>query len=164
MAAVAGPAVEVDDRRNGRSAPSDAEPAGMIDDLARLLADVLAAEGAPSQAEAGLHLVGRAEIGDLNARHMGVEGPTDVLSFPIDGVADDAAIVGDVVLCCEVAADQADGHAGSFVDECRLLVVHGALHLAGWDHADDAQRDAMWARERALMAELGASPPKDPWT
>lgn len=179
---VAGPAVVVDDRR---PAPDSAhDPEGLADDLARLLSAVLSAEGVAAVAEAGLHLVDREEIAALNAEHLGGDGATDVLSFPVDGAAADPAdptappsagdgadrgvgaaawLVGDVVLCPSVAAEQCAEHAGTMLDECRLLVVHGALHLCGWDHDTDGARRAMWARERDLMDRLGVAPPGDPW-
>ena len=71
--------------------------------------------------------------------------------------------IGDVVLCPVVAATQAAGHAGSIEDELALLVVHGGLHLVGWDHEEDVDRHAMWARERELMTELHRAPARDPW-
>jgi len=173
--AEAGPIVEVDDRRSGvggSGEPAAELGAELAAELAALLSAVLLAEGAPAHATAGLHLVDVAEISELNDEHMGVSGPTDVLSFPLDGPGDHDGpgpdqdvqqIVGDVVLCPDVAVAQASEHAGSKADECRLLVVHGGLHLCGWDHAEPDDRDAMWARERALMAQLGVSPSGDPW-
>ncbi len=133
----------------------------------RLLADALAAEGVASRAEASLSLVDRARIAELNAEHLGGTGPTDVLSFPIDGagpVADEETwMVGDVVLCPEVAAAQAPTHAGSVDDELALLVVHGALHLCGWDHATPTEQAAMQRRERDLLEALHHLPARDPW-
>jgi probable rRNA maturation factor len=135
-----------------------------LDHLGALLASVLAAEGAPGCAEASLTLVDPERIAVLKSEHLGGDGsPTDVLSFPLDGAAPDAQLVGDVVVCPAVAAVQAPAHAGTLVDELRLLVVHGALHLAGWDHADPDGERAMWARERALMERLGVAPMRDPW-
>ena len=136
--------------------------------LADLLGAVLAAEGIPGGAEASLHLVDESGMRELNSQHMGVDGATDVLSFPLDGPGVSGQpgvpqLVGDVVLCPEVAARNATTHAGSLVDECNLLVVHGGLHLCGWDHATDAERDSMWARERELMVALGVEPSGDPW-
>lgn len=140
--------------------------------LSGLLRAVLVAEGAPADAIAEIHLVDREEMAALNAEHMGATGPTDVLSFPLDGRGDPDPgeprgpgdhIVGDVVICADVAAAQAAEHAGTLVDECRLLTVHGALHLCGWDHGDDQERAAMWARERELMESLGVPPSLDPW-
>jgi probable rRNA maturation factor len=87
---------------------------------------------------------------------MGVDGPTDVLSFPLD--AADAAVpdgvpvlLGDVVVCPIVAAEQAPQHAGTLDDELALLVVHGVLHVLGHDHATPAETEVMQARERELL-------------
>ncbi|HXH57914.1 rRNA maturation RNase YbeY [Iamia sp.] len=137
----------------------------------RLLAAALAAEGVAPGAEAGLSFVTPAAMAELNAAHMGATGPTDVLAFPIDGR--DAAggtsgsgppgVVGDVVVCPSVAHTNAPGHAGLAADELALLVVHGALHLIGHDHAEGDEREQMQARERALLAELHGPLAADPW-
>lgn len=172
VGASGGPRVDLRDDRRGSSDADGADPISedSFDELGSLLSAVLAAEGCGPDAEAGLHLVDVSDIADLNARHMGVDGPTDVLSFPIDGPVTAPArggapvLVGDVVICPEVAAAQAEAHTGTFDDECRLLVVHGALHLCGWDHADARAQRAMWERERALMAEFQLLPARDPWT
>jgi probable rRNA maturation factor len=132
-----------------------------------LLGSVLAAEGVPERAEAALLLVDPTAIAELAATHLGHDGPTDVLSFPLDGVGPVTEglpwVVGDVVLCPRVAADQAGGHAGDLESEVALLVTHGGLHLCGWDHDGDEDRAAMWARERTLLAELHGPFPADPW-
>lgn len=162
MPATAGPAVLVDDRREVDATPVD------VDALAALLAAVLAAEGATADAECSLSLVDPDEIAVLKAQHLDGDGAaTDVLSFPIDGTEDPGDgqwMVGDVVLCPSVAAAQAPGHAGSPADELALLVVHGGLHLSGWDHAEPEDQAAMWARERDLMTVLHGVPARDPWT
>lgn len=133
----------------------------------RLLADALAAEGVAARAEASLSLVDPSRIAELNAQHLGGDGPTDVLSFPIDGagpVADDEPwVVGDVVLCPSVAAAQAPTHAGTLDDELALLVVHGALHLCGWDHATPEDQTVMQRRERELLSALHHLPARNPW-
>ncbi|MGI9577382.1 MAG: rRNA maturation RNase YbeY [Microthrixaceae bacterium] len=156
--------MEIDDR-SGFELPEG----GFAESLAELMSEVLAAEGVGDEASAGLHLVSADEITGLNESHMDANGATDVLSFAVDG-ADDSApdgqptLVGDVVLSPQVAAEQAYAHAGTLADECRLLVVHGSLHLVGWDHADEESRLAMWNRERQLLDDLDMSPPLDPWT
>ena len=103
--------------------------------------------------ELTLTFVDQADIAELNAEHLGHEGTTDVLSFPLD--TDDAGglpvLLGDVVICPAVAAAQASGHAGTIDDELALLVVHGVLHVLGHDHATDAERARMQARERELL-------------
>lgn len=144
------------------------EPAVDLDGLCALISGVLAAEGVPARAEASLTLVDPSAIAALKAEHLDGDGaPTDVLSFPIDGAgpvpADQPWLVGDVVVCPSVAAAQAAGHAGAVDDELALLVVHGALHLCGWDHDDDAERARMWDRERELMSAAGRTPSRDPW-
>lgn len=157
------PLVEIDDRSGFVLPEGD-----LADELARVMAAVLAAEGAGDGATAGLHLVSVAEITDLNEAHMGAVGSTDVLSFAVDGIAEpqgegQPTLVGDVLLSPEVAANQADDHAGSVAAECRMLVVHGTLHLTGWDHDGEQTRADMWNRERELHQALEIMPPKDPW-
>lgn len=162
------PHVVLDDRR--------AEPLPVVDGpaLSALLAAVLAAEGVGSAAECSLSFVDPPEIAALKAEYLDGDGaPTDVLSFPIDGADDPAEgaadadgvgwMVGDVVVCPLVAEAQAPGHAGTLADEMALLVVHGALHLVGWDHAEESERAAMWARERDLLGSLHGAPAADPW-
>jgi len=143
---------------------------------------VLAAEGVRPPAEVSLLFVGTEAIAELNERFLEREGPTDVLAFPIDeepaggGRAPDTGgpgpggpgetepppqLVGDVVICPAVAAANASahvgsypGHGGHYADEVALLVVHGLLHLRGWDHGEDADAEAMEARECQLLGEL----------
>ena len=157
-----GPTVLVDDRRETDTTPVD------VDGLAVLLAAVLEAEGATAAAECSLSLVDPDEIAALKAEHLDGDGAaTDVLSFPIDGTDDPGDgqwMVGDVVLCPSVAVAQAAEHAGTPADEMALLVVHGGLHLSGWDHAEPQDQADMWARERQLLTGLHGVPARDPWT
>ena len=112
-------------------------------DLARR---VLADEGA--RGELNLLFVDAAAMAALNTDHMGEEGPTDVLSFPIDGAdAGPDGLLGDVVVCPAVARRNAPDHAGTYEDELALLVVHGVLHVLGHDHAEDGEAAVMRARE-----------------
>ena len=154
--------------------------------LARLVASALEAGGAPAPASIGLILSDDAELARLNAEHLGKDGPTDVLSFPLlppevfplhpgrkrrAGAAPFFVLppghrvhLGDVVVSVERAAEQAEtgrgGHTGdirtSAGDELRLLVTHGTLHVCGWDHAAPEEEAAMRAVERRL---LGRSAP-----
>ena len=101
-------------------------------------------------------------MAELNGQHMGQPGPTDVLAFPLDADLetpgagsgpDIPVLLGDVVICPTVARRNAPdheggGHDGTIDDELALLVVHGVLHVLGWDHATDEERAAMQARER----------------
>jgi probable rRNA maturation factor len=113
----------------------------------RVLVEALRREGV-EDGEVGLAFVGEAEMAGLNARHRGKEEPTDVLSFPLDG-RDAVASglprqLGDIVVCPAVAAREGTPLA--------LLVVHGALHLLGWDHERDD--GAMLRRQGELAAEV----------
>lgn len=140
--------------------------------LARL---VLSEERVPGVAELSLIFVDRQSITDLNERFLGGSGPTDVLAFPMDddvvlggrqpdqggrgpGAPSEAgeppALIGDVVVCPEIAAEQAPRHGGSAEDEIALLVVHGVLHLLNYDHADPGEQAAMQRRERELLARF----------
>ncbi len=130
--------------------PVDAE------DLVSLARHVLAEQRVPSDMEVALLLVDRDTITQLNATHMGHDGPTDVLAFPIDepgeSLPDVPAILGDVVLCPEVAAEQAPRFQRSAHEELRLLTVHGLLHLLGMDHAEPDEHHEMFALTDRLLA------------
>lgn len=121
----------------------------------RLATDVLRSEGV--EGELTLTFVDRDEMAVLNRDHMGADGPTDVLSFPLDAVADAALVagepvlLGDVVVCPAVAAANAPQHAGTVDDELALLVVHGCLHVLGHDHADPGEARTMRDRELELL-------------
>ena len=132
------------------------------DRWAALAEAVLQAEGA--RGELTVTFVDSADIAELNAEHMGKDGPTDVLSFPLDDgdpVPGVPALLGDVVICPEVASAQYADHAGTFDDEIALLVVHGILHVLGHDHAEPDEAEIMRDRELELLTALhwhGAAP------
>ena len=121
-----------------------------------------ALDAAGAHGELTLTFVDRAEIAGLNAEHLGKDGPTDVLSFPLDAEADADApsqrgvpvLLGDVVVCPAVAERQAPSHAGSYEDELALLVVHGVLHVLGHDHDEPEETAVMQARERELLDQF----------
>ncbi len=120
--------------------------------LARRARRLLAALGLP-RAELSLALVSDAAIAELNEAHRGKRGPTDVLSYSlVEGAhaAHRAALLGDVVIAVGVAARQAREIGHSLNEELLRLLIHGVLHLLGYDHevARDARR--MQAKERAL--------------
>lgn len=125
-----------------------------VDRWCRLATAVLAAEG--RHGELTLTFVDRDEIAALNAEHLGQEGPTDVLSFPLDSDADGdvPCLLGDIVICPAVATAQAPAHAGDLDDELALLVVHGILHVLGHDHVDSGEAAFMQARELEHLQTL----------
>lgn len=157
-----------------------------VERLARLAERVLVDEQVRGDVEMALLFVTEPAIADLNAKFMGHQGPTDVLSFPIDDAlvserrgrepagegpgrplapASDGppVLLGDVVVCPAVARRQAPAHAGSYDDELALLVVHGVLHLLGRDHAVDVEREAMQAKERRHLERHWGPLAGDPW-
>jgi probable rRNA maturation factor len=138
--------------------------------VARSVARALEAAGAPDPGSVTVVLTDDEELEDLNVAHMGHEGPTDVLSFPmLEPEAFDRnrarhvaarTHIGDIAISIERAAAQAEegrgGQTGDLrwspADEVRLLVTHGTLHLCGWDHAERDDEAAMRALERELLA------------
>jgi probable rRNA maturation factor len=130
-----GPRVLISDRQE---LPVDA--AGLAD-VAR---EALQGEGL-ARAELSLSFVDDDEIARLHERYLGEPGPTDVLSFPLGDVDEDGVrIVGDVVVAPSVAARN---NPADPAGELRLLVVHGVLHLLGYDHEADGDRARMWERQ-----------------
>lgn len=110
------------------------------------------------QAELSILLVSPDVMAELHQRWMDLPGPTDVLSFPMDelrpardGETPEPGILGDIVLCPEVAADQARQAGHSTVEELLLLTVHGILHLLGFDHAEPEEEQEMFALQRHLL-------------
>ncbi|CAN5890548.1 MAG: rRNA maturation RNase YbeY [Euzebyales bacterium] len=132
-----------------------------VDRLRRLSEHVLVAERVPTTMELNVLCVDAASMAELNVHHMGGSGATDVLAFPMDlpgeAIAGEPAILGDVVLCPEVAAAQAAEHGTTGAAELDLLVVHGILHLLGHDHAEPQDRDRMFGRTRELLARFATA-------
>src|SRR5690625_2093322 len=110
------------------------------------------------QAELPIVFVDKQTMTDLNGRWMEEDGPTDVLSFPMDelrpgrpGDPSPAGLLGDVVLCPEVAAQQARTAGHSTSEELLLLTTHGILHLLGYGHAEPEEEKEMFALQRRLL-------------
>ncbi|MBY0440723.1 MAG: rRNA maturation RNase YbeY [Mycobacteriaceae bacterium] len=113
-------------------------------------------------AELSLVLLDTAAMADLHLRWMDLPGPTDVMSFPMDelepGGRPDApepgpAMLGDIVLCPEFAAEQAAAAGHSLGRELALLTIHGVLHLLGYDHAEPDEEKEMFDLQRQLLEE-----------
>ena len=132
----------------------------VVDDewLRDVVARVLAAEGA-SSADVGVVVTGDATVRDLNRRYRGEDAPTDVLSFAFGEDAGEFVLppgkstrLGDVVISLPAARRQAKQAGHSLERELALLLVHGLLHLLGYDHATDDDARVMRSRESALLA------------
>ena len=136
--------------------------------LVALARYVLGEMGVAPMAELSILLVDLAAMERLHVRWMNEPGPTDVLAFPMDDLegtrmthpGDDEppepAVLGDVVLCPEVAARQAATAGHSADDELHLLCTHGVLHLLGYDHAEPEEEQAMFREQARLLASWRA--------
>jgi len=108
--------------------------------------------------EVNIHFVDEEPMADLNAQHMNQTGPTDVLAFPLDDPKksddqDEFLLLGDVVICPKVAGQQATNH--SYEAEISLLLIHGILHLLGYDHAKEDEKLIMEKRQQDILQEYG---------
>jgi len=113
------------------------------------------------EAEICVHLSDDAHVRGLNARWRGLDKPTNVLSFPAaspSGLAK-AQLLGDVVLAFETVAREAADDGKPLADHYRHLVVHGFLHLLGYDHEREADAERMEAMETRILARLGVADP-----
>ncbi len=152
------------------------EQKSVVIDIGRwhdLAQEVLRAEGVRGATELSVLYIDETEMTELNEAYMGKQGPTDVLAFPIDAeevevisgpsslsrgpdrapidAGDLPLLLGDVVICPQVAAAQAPSHAGTLDDELALLLVHGILHVLGYDHDEPDETARMRARELELL-------------
>ena len=137
------------------------------DALRALAQDVLDRESLPAGTEVSIVLIDTEQSAEYNARFMDRAGPTDVLAFPLEDMtpgevpaASDAGPplnVGDVFICPAVVSEHAAREGVAFADEMALMVVHGILHLLGYDHHVDSDAELMEGRERELLAGFRAS-------
>jgi probable rRNA maturation factor len=132
----------------------------------RALAElVVAEEGFPESSEVTLLLVSDDEMGSYNERFLTRSGPTDVLAFPVEDlkpgvpperdINDPPLLLGDIIVAPGYISRQADEYGVTFDDEMSLMVVHGLLHLLGYEHETDEQAEAMETREREILAKVG---------
>ena len=139
-----------------------------VHDLARHVLDEMRVH---PLAELSVLLVDGEAMARLHVQWMDEPGPTDVMSFPMDqlrpgreGRTSEPGLLGDVVVCPEVAAAQAAAAGHATADEVLLLVTHGILHLLGYDHAEPDEEREMFTLQRRLvlgfLARIGR--PGDP--
>lgn len=110
-------------------------------------------------AELAIVLVDEAAMEQLHVQWMDEPGPTDVLSFPMDELrpgSEDAptpaGLLGDIVLCPQVAIGQAETAGHPVIDELLLLTTHGLLHLLGFDHAEPDEEKVMFGIQRDILS------------
>ena len=134
--------------------------------LQRLAVYALDAMHVHPDAELAIVLVDEGAMEQLHVQWMDEPGPTDVLSFPMDelrpGTEDQPAppgLLGDVVLCPQVAETQAKSAGHPLMDELLLLTTHGILHLLGFDHAEPEEKAEMFGLQGELLAAWAGREP-----
>ncbi|GAB3619621.1 rRNA maturation RNase YbeY [Glutamicibacter endophyticus] len=121
------------------------------------------------QTEVSIVFIDEEAMSRLHVEWMDLEGPTDVMSFPMDELRPGTesapgldGILGDIVICPTVAEEQARRGGHSTADEILLLTTHGLLHLMGFDHDEPEEREEMFTLQRTLLEEyLGRPAPKE---
>ncbi len=130
----------------------------MDEKLESVIKTVLETEGLSLAYEVSITFVDKEEIHQLNKEFRKVDRPTDVLSFPMDTdfmVEGVDAMLGDIVICMDVAKEQATDLGHSLDREIMYLTCHSTLHLLGYDHMNDDEKREMRAREKEVMKILG---------
>lgn len=130
-----------------------------LEEFSALARYVLTEMNVHPQAEVFIRIVDEPTIAELHERWLDLPGPTDVMSFPIDELRpgrspedpSENGVLGDIVLCPTVAARQAVEAGHSQMEEMLLLTCHGLLHLLGFDHAEKADEEVMFALQRKLL-------------
>lgn len=138
-------------------------------ELLEMAVMVLERERVPEDSEVAIVLVDVATMTLLNERHRGKDGPTDVLSFPLEDAEPGSPPVrlpggppihlGDIFIAPSVVRENAATNGVSFEEELALVTVHGLLHLLGWDHEVQEEAELMEAREREYLAVAGRAGP-----
>lgn len=130
------------------------------DDIRRWVEAVLAAEQNATEVELTVRIVGVDEITELNSRYRHKTGPTNILSFPFEappGV--ELNLLGDLVIAAPVVVNEAQQQNKTESAHWAHMVVHGTLHLLGYDHQAQTEAEDMEAREISILQSLGYSNP-----
>jgi probable rRNA maturation factor len=122
---------------------------------------VLTRENAPDGAALTVVLTDNEQVQRLNAQYREVDAPTDVLSFPADPlpeeIEDEPPYLGDLLIACPYTTHQAEESGHALDDEFVLLVIHGTLHLLGYDHDNAAHEESMWAKQQDALRAAGVN-------
>lgn len=118
---------------------------------------VLEHESQSLDADLSIVLTDNARLHELNLNYLGVDAPTDVLSFPASETDPEtgARYLGDILISIPRAQEQADAAGHPLESEVQLLIVHGVLHLLGYDHAEPDEKDRMWKAQNEILNSLG---------
>jgi len=143
-------------------------PAALTEDVvASLVAYILQAEGVSGKWQLGIEFVDDATMQDAHVEFMGIDEPTDIMTFPYDeddgdfgfsGMEATQVPGGDLIISVDRAAENATAAGWETSDELFFLVAHGMLHLLGWDDASDEERQAMLSRQGELVSAWREAP------
>ena len=127
-----------------------------VSDLQAVADKVLAITETSLESEIGLQIIQDDQMQQLNLEYMGVDSPTDVLSFPVPFENPDTGnpYLGDILISYPTAARQAQAAGHPLEEEISLLLVHGILHLLGYDHLTPEEKTAMWEIQDTILAAL----------
>ena len=125
--------------------------------LERAAHTALEHEAESQEAELSIVLTDNEHLQELNLNYLGIDAPTDVLSFPSSETDPESGTryIGDILISIPRAQSQADAAGHPLESEVQLLVVHGVLHLLGHDHADPAEKSSMWKAQSEILDSLG---------
>lgn len=131
--------------------------------LCEAVQTVLAGQNADPESAISVVIGDDAHITALNQQFRGIDAPTDVLSFPAEPLpdelrGDEPPYLGDLVIAYPYAMAQAEREGHDTGDSLALLVIHGTLHLLGYDHDTPENRAEMWAAQEKALRQLGISP------
>jgi probable rRNA maturation factor len=143
--------------------PFDFRDAALLERAALLTLELVPPLSTPeaesAHADLSIVLSDDRHLHELNLDYLGVDSPTDVLSFPAAEVdpETESVYLGDIVISIQRAMQQAQNAGHPVEAEAQLLVVHGVLHLLGYDHATDEDKSVMWAEQAKILERLGLS-------
>ena len=125
--------------------------------LERAVNAALAHESQPLDSELSIVLTDEARLQQLNRDYLGIDAPTDVLSFPASETDPEtgARYIGDILISMPRARAQAESAGHPLQWEVQLLVIHGILHLLGHDHAEPEEKERMWNSQAEILESLG---------
>lgn len=150
-----------------RHLPLPIDPQIKKNDLRRAAKTALQLAGAVPSAGLTIVISSDEQLQTLNRQFLGIDAPTDVLSFPAEDADPDTegVYLGDILISYPQVLAQSTSGGHLILDEMQLLVVHGVLHLLGHDHAEIGEKEVMWAKQAEILQSLGCSilgPAPDP--
>lgn len=147
--------------------PGDFWSGDMAARIEKVISDYIEAEmplpNAAEECDVSLTFAAPQQMAEINSEYRGVDAPTDVLSFAMwensDGIFEPpedwiSLPLGDIVVCPEIVAKNAEENGKSTESETALVIFHGFLHLIGFDHAEEDERLDMWARQERMVKDF----------